>query len=227
MQQAVAILKSCQLFAAVHETRLQRLAESAACASSPKAKSFFAKRTSVRVCMSSVKAACGSTVSLPTARSTCSTWWGPAGLLPKWRPSRVSTPPPAQAVTAAVCVLLPLDFFRKQLEEDHPLCLEVLRGLSFWVRHTITLLEDIVLRDAAGRVARFLLEAEPEDDDVVKLPGLKRHVASHLNLTSETFSRTLSRLIEGGLIIDLEGNRVQLLDRLKLKAISEGMFPQF
>ena len=138
-----------------------------------------------------------------------------------------NAPASAQAVTAAVCVLLPLDFFRKQLEEDHPLCLEVLRGLSFWVRHTITLLEDIVLRDAAGRVARFLLEAEPEDDDVVKLPGLKRHVASHLNLTSETFSRTLSRLIEGGLIIDLESNRVQLLDRLKLKAISEGMFPQF
>ena len=177
--------------------------------------------------MSSVKAACGSTVSLPTARSTCSTWWARRDFCRSGGHRGFQRPRQAQGGHCGGLRLLPLDFFRKQLEEDHPLCLEVLRGLSFWVRHTITLLEDIVLRDAAGRVARFLLEAEPEDDDVVKLPGLKRHVASHLNLTSETFSRTLSRLIEGGLIIDLEGNRVQLLDRLKLKAISEGMFPQF
>ena len=54
-------------------------------------------------------------------------------------------------------------------------------------------MEDLTLRDAAGRLARFLLElpqSKRTTDGIVKLPGLKHYVASHLNLTSETFSRT-------------------------------------
>ena len=127
-----------------------------------------------------------------------------------------------EAVTTATCVLMPYDMFREQMAEDHQLCLEMLTGLSFWVRHVVALLEDIVLRDATGRVARFLLEAGPDEDGIVRLPGLKRHVASHLNLTSETFSRTLSRLIEAGIVHDLENNRVRLVEPDRLREISEG-----
>ena len=97
-------------------------------------------------------------------------------------------------------------------------------GLTFWVRHFLSLMEDVVLRDAAGRLARFLLEP-PEADGTVRLPTLKRHVASHLNLTSETFSRTLSRLIESGLVVELDNHRVQLLDAERLRAIADGFFP--
>jgi CRP/FNR family transcriptional regulator, dissimilatory nitrate respiration regulator len=131
----------------------------------------------------------------------------------------------AEAIAPSTCVLLPLDLFRQQMTEDHQLCLEMMTGLSLWVRHVITLLEDIVLRDAIGRIARFLLAAEPGTDGTVKLPSLKRHVASHLNLTSETFSRTFSRLIEAGLIVELDNNRVRLVDRERLHGISEGAFP--
>jgi CRP/FNR family transcriptional regulator len=87
----------------------------------------------------------------------------------------------------------------------------------------IALLEDVVLRDATGRLARFLLESELDEDGLVRLPGLKRYVASHLNLTSETFSRTLGRLIEAGLVVDLDNNRVQIRDRERLQALSDGM----
>jgi CRP/FNR family transcriptional regulator, dissimilatory nitrate respiration regulator len=132
----------------------------------------------------------------------------------------------AEAVAPTTCALIPYDRFRKQMAEDHPLCLEMMAGLSYWVRHLLALLEDLVLRDATGRIARFLLETQPGADGTVKLPGLKRHVASHLNLTSETFSRTLSRLIEAGLVIDLENNRIRLVDRKRLQAMSEGLFPQ-
>lgn len=227
MQRAESILKSCQLFAAVHATRLQRLAENSRLCKFAKGQVIFQQgdpcpgvyvigQGSVRLYRIA-----------PNGKEHVLHLVGPGGTFAEVAAiADFHAPASAQAVTPAVCVLIPLEFFRKQLEEDHPLCLEVMRGLAFWVRHTVTLLEDIVLRDAVGRVARFLLEAEPEDQDVVKLPGLKRHVASHLNLTSETFSRTLSRLIEGGLVIDLENNRVKLLDRPKLKAVSEGMFPQ-
>jgi CRP/FNR family transcriptional regulator, dissimilatory nitrate respiration regulator len=131
----------------------------------------------------------------------------------------------AEAIAPSTCVLLPADLFRQQMADDHQLCLEMMTGLALWVRHVITLLEDIVLRDATGRIARFLLAAEPGADGTVRLPSLKRHVASHLNLTSETFSRTFSRLIEAGLIVELDNNRVRLVDRERLHAISEGAFP--
>jgi CRP/FNR family transcriptional regulator len=135
-------------------------------------------------------------------------------------------PASAEAVSATACALIPFEPFRKQMAEDHQLCLEMMTGLSFWVRQVINLLEAIVLRDATGRVARFLLESEPAEDGTTRLPSLKRHIASHLNLTSETFSRTLSRLIEAGLVIERENNCVELVDPERLRAVSDGVFPE-
>lgn len=134
-------------------------------------------------------------------------------------------PAHAESVAETVCALVPIDPFRHEMQHDHQLCLEMMTGLSLWVRRLISLMEDIVLRDALGRTARFLLESDLDPDGTVRLPSLKRHVASHLNLTSETFSRTLSRLIEAGLVVELDDQRLELPQRGKLQAISEGVFP--
>ncbi len=110
-------------------------------------------------------------------------------------------PASAQAVKKTVCVLLPQDRFRQSLAEDHELCLGLMTGMSLWVRRLVRLMEDITLRDAAGRLARYLLElaeSNPTAECTVALPSLKRYVASHLNLTSETFSRTLPPDGRGG-----------------------------
>jgi CRP/FNR family transcriptional regulator len=87
-------------------------------------------------------------------------------------------------------------------------------------------MEDVVLRDAAGRLARYLLNSPTADDGAIELPTLKRHVASHLNLTSETFSRSLRRLIDIGAIAGSDGSRVRLLDRARLEAIAAGQASQ-
>ena len=135
-------------------------------------------------------------------------------------------PASAEALKKTTCVLLPLDRFRRVLSEDHELCLGVLTSLTVWVRHLVTLMEDVTLRDAAGRLARFLLESPQAADGTIELPGLKRHVASHLNLTSETFSRTLRRLIEAGLIAEADNARLRLLQPKKLRQVADGLFPK-
>jgi CRP/FNR family transcriptional regulator, dissimilatory nitrate respiration regulator len=135
-------------------------------------------------------------------------------------------PAHAEAVAPTVCALLPTEPLQKALREDHSLCLGMMTGLTLWVRHLVGLMEDIVLRDAAGRLARYLLDAQTAPGAVVELPTLRRHLASHLNLTSETFSRTVRRLTDAGLIESADDNRLRLLDTEKLRMIAEGELPK-
>jgi CRP/FNR family transcriptional regulator len=135
-------------------------------------------------------------------------------------------PANAEAIAPTTCVLLPTDLFRTALEEDHDLCLGLLTGMTVWVRHLVGVMEGVVLRDATGRLAQYLLDLDPDERETIELPGLKRHIASHLNLTSETFSRILRRLVDAGLIAELENNRVRLLDRGRLSMAAKGLAPQ-
>jgi len=132
----------------------------------------------------------------------------------------------AETVAESTCVLLPSDRLRQALESDHELCLGMMTGLTLWVRHLVSLMEDIVLRDAAGRLARFLLESQADDEGNIELRSLKRHVASHLNLTSETFSRMLRRFVEAGLIAQPGSSRIRLIDPGRLRQVAEGLFPK-
>ncbi|NQU26619.1 MAG: Crp/Fnr family transcriptional regulator [Candidatus Nealsonbacteria bacterium] len=135
-------------------------------------------------------------------------------------------PAGAEAIAPTTCTLLPMDGFRKALEEDHELCLGLMGGLTRWVRHLVGLIEDIVLRDAAGRFARYLLALEPDRQGTIELPGLKRHVASHLNLTGETLSRVLRRLVDAGLVEEVQNNRIRVSDPEKLDLVAKGLFPE-
>jgi len=134
----------------------------------------------------------------------------------------------AEVTQAAQCVLLPAPAFLTMLREEHAFCLELLIGMSHWVRHLTGLLEDIALRDASGRVARHLLQASQANHDgrgkdaaIVGLAGLKKHIASHLNLTSETFSRVLRKLADGGVVKLIDDKRLRIVDREALEGLSE------
>jgi CRP/FNR family transcriptional regulator, dissimilatory nitrate respiration regulator len=132
-------------------------------------------------------------------------------------------PAHAEAVSPTTTALLPYGSFRQLLETDPQLCREMMVGMAVWVRNLVDLIEDVVLRDAAGRLARYLLETEADASDVVELPTLKRYVASHLNLTSETFSRTIRRLADAGLIAEPDPYHVRLLDRNRLRQVADGL----
>jgi CRP/FNR family transcriptional regulator len=136
-------------------------------------------------------------------------------------------PATAEAVEATALAFLPARSFLRAIREDHGLCLQLLAGLTQRVRQLVGLLEDLVLRDAAGRLARHILKAAStaEGASTVVLPSLKRHLASHLNLTSETLSRMLRKLAEARLIEPVGGRRLRIVDREGLLALAEGLFP--
>ena len=133
----------------------------------------------------------------------------------------------AEAVLDTECLLLPNQRFQRALQEDHALCLQLLGGLAGRVHHFLELLEDITLRDAAGRIARFMLKMADAGHDRVLLPGLKKDLANQLNLTSETFSRTLRRLIDAGIVTPGQGQELQIASREHLQQISDGLSPLF
>ena len=135
---------------------------------------------------------------------------------------RFDCPAFADAVEDAICALIPQHGFRALVEADHAFCIEMMAGMARWVRELVGLLEDVVLRDAAARVARHLIQSDATGGrDVFTLPMRKRDLASHLNLTSETLSRTLRRLADSGLI-ELHGSHLRILDSRRLQDVADG-----
>lgn len=135
-------------------------------------------------------------------------------------------PGSAEALVETTCIRLPYGPFRALLDADHALCRQMLSGMSLWVRQLVGLLEDLVLRDASGRLARYLLDARRELSDVaVHLPMKRKDLALHLNLTGETLSRTFRRLEDTGLIEQAEDSFVRLLDANGLAAVASGAAP--
>ena len=138
---------------------------------------------------------------------------------------RFKCPAFADAVEDTVCALIPEAGFRQIVSEDHGFCIEMMTGMSKWVHTLVGLLEDLVLRDATARVARKLIESDDTGGTgEFTLPMRKKDLASHLNLTSETLSRTLHRLIECGLI-ETHDKRIRIRETAKLQDVADGLAP--
>jgi CRP/FNR family transcriptional regulator len=139
---------------------------------------------------------------------------------------RFDCPAHAEAADDARCLLLPTGPLNRLLDADPVLTRQILTGMAGWVRQLVGLLEDIVLRDAVGRVARYLLTLAGGRAGHIELPTMKKDLASHLNLTSETLSRSLRRLNDAGLIATTDGPGLGIVDPAGLTDAADGLIPR-
>lgn len=135
-------------------------------------------------------------------------------------------PANAEAAEDTLCAVIPTESLRGLLEAHHDLCLELLSATSHWVRSLVGLLEDIVLRDAAARLARYLLTLDQNaESQAFTLPVLKKDLAAHLNLTQETLSRTLRKLADAELIVSTSDGSIRIRNADELRRLAGLQWP--
>lgn len=108
----------------------------------------------------------------------------------------------AQVVQDAKLLSLPAPIIRQNLTDNKNLALNMIGGLSMRSQGLIRQIEHSRLKTATERVGWFLLKLGMEQNggkaNAIRLPYDKSTIASYLDMTPETFSRTLKRFKNKG-----------------------------
>jgi CRP-like cAMP-binding protein len=137
--------------------------------------------------------------------------------------SRGDYPANCEAIARSVVVRFPAGEFLSLLEGSPQLAINMIVALSQLLRGFASLVDALALRDVSARLAKYLLDASVRaKSDVVVLDVRKSLLAARLGTVSETLSRTLRRLRDRG-IVDVDGQRIDILDRPALQQIAAGM----
>ncbi len=131
-------------------------------------------------------------------------------------------PADARAVEESQVMLVQKTGMLALLRRQPELALRMLGSMSAHLRILVAQLEDLTLKDVETRLANWLLKrcSNPAAGKPCKieLTMTKRVLASELGTVSETFSRTLAKFREQGLI-EVKGRTVTVLRPPKLAAL--------
>jgi CRP/FNR family transcriptional regulator len=105
------------------------------------------------------------------------------------------------------------------LRSDSQLAINMIAGLSRFLRQFANQIEELTFKDVPARLARYLLDLAGDEAEQVELPISKSQLASKLGTVSETLSRTFRKLTDDDLII-VRGKAIELLDRDRLEDLS-------
>jgi len=133
------------------------------------------------------------------------------------------SPATVQAITPARVLFLPSEVIFKCINENPACACSMLAGLSRRLHLMLMQLESVTLNSSQQRVIGFLLQhfhASTDDTNKtqITLKATKSTIASHLNLTPETFSRILHKLSEEGLI-SVRNKTIQVHNIKKLRSL--------
>lgn len=131
-------------------------------------------------------------------------------------------PADARAIEPSQVLLVQKSDFIQVLKHHPELALRMLGMMSLHLRTLVGQLEDLTLKDVETRLANWLVKRCPspaaKEPAVIELSTSKRMLAAELGTVSETFSRTLAKFREQGLL-KVEGKRVTVMDPSRLASI--------
>lgn len=130
-------------------------------------------------------------------------------------------PASAQCLLDSVLIFVPRDILLRQIARTPELAFRLLAGMAAKLRRLVGLVEDLTLRDARGRLCRYLLTLVPEGEDEIVLPFPQTVLARMLGITQETTSRTLKALFDEGVLESLGPGRFRVLARDVLEVAVE------
>jgi CRP-like cAMP-binding protein len=133
-------------------------------------------------------------------------------------------PAHAEALTDAELLFLPKRPFVALLERHPVVAIRMLASLSRWLKRMTDLAESLSLKDVETRLVLYLSEElkargiPARDGAELELPVGKNVLASRLGTAPETFSRTLKKLQDDGLIA-VRGKRIRIVSAGPLFAL--------
>lgn len=125
----------------------------------------------------------------------------------------------AQATLDSQVLLVPKNLIFSMLDNDTMFARKMLAGLSVRMHQLVQDIEMLSLQSCTQRFIGYLLQisADATDASNITLPASKSTIASLLNLTPETLSRTMAKLQQQGLIA-VNGKDVMIIDVKKLRS---------
>ncbi|MFA6148828.1 MAG: Crp/Fnr family transcriptional regulator [bacterium] len=133
-------------------------------------------------------------------------------------------PAHAEALADTELLFLPKRPFVDLLERHPKVAIRMLGSLSRWLKRMTDLVESLSLKDVETRLVFYLSEElkargiPPVDGAELELAIGKSVLASRLGTVPETFSRTLKKLQDDGLI-DVRGKRIRIVSAGNLFSI--------
>lgn len=131
-------------------------------------------------------------------------------------------PADARAIESSQVLLVQKQDFLGLLHRQPELALRMLGSMSQHLRVLVGLLDDLTLKDVETRLANWLIKRCPDAGSAkpvaIELTMTKRVLAAELGTVSETFSRTLAKFREQGLI-SVRGKAVTVLNPSRLAAL--------
>jgi len=126
----------------------------------------------------------------------------------------------AEALAPGKLLFLPKDGFLGLLNGNSRIAINMIAGLSKFLRQFAQQIEELTFKDVPSRLASYLLELSKGRKTTVELPISKSQLASNLGTVSETLSRTLRKLSDDDLI-QVSGKQVTILDFERLEELAE------
>lgn len=120
-------------------------------------------------------------------------------------------PVSASALKGSSLVSIDGSHYRRILEEQPKICLDLLATFSIRLHQRLNEIDTLTLANASRRVVRFLCQEQEACNGPIQLNVPKRLIASQLGIQPETFSRILHRMIDAG-VIAMERRNIRILD---------------